>query len=144
MGVVLCSIELFWDPASFLIRKHPSLIPFSQGMDKENEDRIVLRDVYGPSLPYTSLVAQTICLQCGRPGFKPWVGKISWRRKWQPTPVFLPGKSHGWRSLVAYSPWGHKESDMTKRPHSHGPSLEVSNTSGHIWLARIQPYVHTN
>ena len=41
--------------------------------------------------------------------------KISWRRKWQPTPVFLPGESHGWRSLVAYSPWGCKESDMTER-----------------------------
>ena len=56
----------------------------------------------------------SVCLQCGRPGFNPWVGKISWRRKWQPTPVFLPGKSHGWRSLVGYSPWGHKESDMTE------------------------------
>ena len=37
-------------------------------------------------------------------GFDPWVGKIPWRRKWQPTPVFLPGESHGWRSLVGYSP----------------------------------------
>ena len=36
-----------------------------------------------------------------------------WRRKWQPTPVLLPGKFHGWRSVVGYSPWGHKESDMT-------------------------------
>ena len=45
-----------------------------------------------------------------RYGFNPWVGKIRWRRKWQPTPVFLPGKSHGQRSLVGYSPWGHKES----------------------------------
>ena len=53
------------------------------------------------------------CLQCGRPGFNPWVRKISWRRKWQPTPVFLPGKSHGWRNLVGYSPWGRKESDTT-------------------------------
>ena len=43
-----------------------------------------------------------------RPGFNPWVGKISQRRKWLPTPVFLPGKSHGQRSLVGYSPWGHK------------------------------------
>ena len=49
-----------------------------------------------------------------RPGFNPWVGKISWRRKWQPTPVFLPGKSHGWRSLVGYSPWGRKELDTTE------------------------------
>ena len=47
----------------------------------------------------------------GDPGFNPWVGKISWRRKWQPTPVFLSGKSHGRRSLVGYSPWGRKESD---------------------------------
>ena len=41
--------------------------------------------------------------------FDPWVGKIPWRRKWQPTPVFLPGRSHGQRSLVGYSPWGHEE-----------------------------------
>jgi len=44
----------------------------------------------------------------------PWVGKIPWRRKWQPTPVLLPGKFHGLRSLVGYSPWGHKESDTTE------------------------------
>ena len=43
-----------------------------------------------------------------RPWFNPWVRKIPWRRKWQPTPVFLPGKSHGQRSMVGYSPWSHK------------------------------------
>ena len=42
-------------------------------------------------------------------GFDPCVRKIPWRRKWQPTPVFLPEESHGQRSLVGYSPWGHKE-----------------------------------
>ena len=47
------------------------------------------------------------------PRFDPWVGKISWRRKWQPTPVFLPGESHGQRSLVGYSPRGGTELDMT-------------------------------
>ena len=46
--------------------------------------------------------------QCRRHGFNPWVGKIPERRKWQLTPVFLPGKSHGQRSLVGQSPWGHK------------------------------------
>ena len=50
-----------------------------------------------------------------RPGFDPWVGKIPWSRAWQSTPVFLPGESHGRRSLVGYSPWGHKELDMTER-----------------------------
>ena len=48
-----------------------------------------------------------------RPEFDPWVGKIPWRRVWQPTPVFLPGESHGQRSLAGYSPWDHKESDRT-------------------------------
>ena len=42
---------------------------------------------------------------------------LSWRRQWHPTPVLLPGKSHGWRSLVGCSPWGRKESDTTERLH---------------------------
>ena len=48
------------------------------------------------------------------PGFNPSVRKIPWRRKWQPTPVFWPGESHGWRSLAGYSPWGSKESNTTE------------------------------
>ena len=55
---------------------------------------------------------------CGRPGFDPWVGKIRWRRKWQPIPVLLPRKSHGQTSLVGYSPWGRTELDTTER-HSY-------------------------
>ena len=47
--------------------------------------------------------------------FDPWGGKIPWRRAWQPTPVFLPGESHGQRSLEGYGPWGCKESDITER-----------------------------
>ena len=47
--------------------------------------------------------------QCKRRGFNPWVGEIPWRRKWQPTPVFLPGEPYGQRSLASYSPWGLKE-----------------------------------
>ena len=49
-----------------------------------------------------------------RDGFSPWVGKIPWSGAWQPTPVFLPGESHGQRSLAGYSPWGHKELDTTE------------------------------
>ena len=50
--------------------------------------------------------------------------ELYWRRKWQPTPVFLPGKSHEWRNLVGYSPWGRKGLDMTERLHflSYGPA----------------------
>ena len=46
--------------------------------------------------------------QCRICGFSPWVEKLPWRRKWQPVLVFLPGKSHGQRSLAGYSPWGHR------------------------------------
>ena len=46
----------------------------------------------------------SVCLQYERTGFDPWVGKIPWRGKWQPSPVFLPGESDGQRSLVGYSP----------------------------------------
>ena len=49
-----------------------------------------------------------------RRGFDLWVGKIPWRRKWQPTPVIWLGKSYGQRSLVGYSPWDHKEMDTTE------------------------------
>ena len=61
-------------------------------------------------------VGKKICLQGRRHSrhrFDPWVRKIPWR-KWQPTPVFFPGDSHGQRSLVCYSPWGHQELDMTE------------------------------
>ena len=54
------------------------------------------------------------CKRHKRRGFNPWVRKIPWRRAWQPTLVFLPGKSHGQMSLVGSSPWGHKKSDMTE------------------------------
>ena len=50
-----------------------------------------------------------------RPGFDLWAGKISWRREWLPTPVFLPGKSYGQRSLAGYTLWGCKELDMTEQ-----------------------------
>jgi len=45
----------------------------------------------------------------------PWVGKILWIREWLPSPVFLPGEFHGPRNLVAYNPWGHKESTITEQ-----------------------------
>ena len=59
--------------------------------------------------------SKKICLQCRRPRFHPWVGKIPWRREWQPTPVFFPGEWHGQRSLAGYSQWSHQESDMTEQ-----------------------------
>ena len=52
--------------------------------------------------------------RCQRPRFDPWVGKVSWKRKWLPTPVFLPGEPHGQGSLEGHSPYGYKESDTTE------------------------------
>ena len=57
---------------------------------------------------------ESACNPGGRPGFNPWVRKIPWRRKWLPTPVCLPGESHGQRSLALCSPWGCKESNTTE------------------------------
>ena len=63
------------------------------------------------------------------PVFDPWVGKMPWRRKWQPTPVLLREEFHGQRSLAGYSPWGHKELDTTE-----GLTLSL-----HIYIT----YTHT-
>ena len=52
--------------------------------------------------------------RCKRHRFSFWVRKITWRRAWQPTPVFLPGESHRQKNLAVYSAWGHKESDTTE------------------------------
>ena len=57
---------------------------------------------------YKSIFNAGDCLQCRRHRFDPWVGQIPWKRKWLPTSVFLPGKSHGQRSLAGYSSWGRK------------------------------------
>ena len=58
----------------------------------------------------------------------PWIRKIPWRKKWQPTPVFLPGKFNGQRSLIGYSPWDHKELDTTER---------LNSSSSFVWAYSI-------
>ena len=80
-----------------------------------------------------------LCIWCG---FNPWVRKIPWQKKWLPTLVFLPGRSHGQRSLAGYSPWGCK--DMTEQTHTHTHSwLRIPFSSPGMWglpqLKSIQP-----
>ena len=74
---------------------------------------------------WASLSGKEPACQSRRCGFNPWVGKIPWRRKWKPTPVFLPGKSHGQKSLAGYSPWGHKESDMTEQLNNNNSKMRL-------------------
>ena len=90
--------------------------------------------VYG-----ASLVSQwwKICLQCRRCrklGFDPWVRKIPWRWKWQPTSVFLPGESPEQRSLAGYSPWGCKELDVIEMTeHAHIMIYNLSALFPYLW-----------
>ena len=76
--------------------------------------------------------------QCRRLEFHPWVRKVPWRRKWEPTPVFLPGKCHGQRSLGGYNPWHCKELDMTERlnTHTHTHTLRGAVAAVLAWLRR--------
>ena len=87
----------------------------------------------------------------------PWVQKIPWSRKWQPTPVFLPGKFHGQRSLVGCSPWGHTESDTTEQLHFYFSMLPKALLTSHsrisstrwlimpLWLSRSsRPFLYSS
>ena len=69
------------------------------------------------------------CRRHRRYEFDPWIRKTPWRRKWHATPVFLPEESHGQRSLVGYSPWGHQESDTTE--------YSTTDTCAHIWMPQV-------
>ena len=91
---------------------------------------------------------ERIRLQCRRPEFYPLVGKIPWRRKWQATPVFLPGESHGQRKPQLLRPWGLKESDMSEPPYPDTQSyllvsaycgLPVVPCSPHSNVERLLP-----
>ena len=93
---------------------HWSHLLFIELMDAPFYREKRVRLTYSGSIPDAS-DKKKIYLQCRRPRFNPWVRKVSWRRKWLPTPVFLPGEFHGEKSLVGYSPWGCKESDTTER-----------------------------
>ena len=94
---------------------------------------------------YPSLLAQTvkICLQCRRPGFDLWVGRIPWRREWQPSPVFFPGESHGQRSQEGCGPWDGKELDTTEQltGEANGNPLQYSclenPRDGGAWWAAV-------
>ena len=73
------------------------------------------------------------CRRHKRCGFDPWIRKNPWRRTWQSTPVFLPGESHGQRSLVGYSLRGHKESDITEQLTLSLSSIYPSFSAGTVF-----------
>ena len=82
-----------------------SVVPFSCLQSFPESGSFLISWLFASGgLPWCS-DGKSVCLQCGRPGFNPWVRKIPWRRKWQPTPVLLPGKSHGQRAWWTAVHW---------------------------------------
>ena len=81
--------------------------------------------------------------QCRRCGFNPWVGKTHWRRKWQPTLVFLPGESHGQRSLMGYSPWGCKRvgQDLATKSSTKNRMMNKTNRFLCLWKLLFFPLI---
>ena len=71
-----------------------------------------------------------------RHGFDPWVGKIPWRRAWQPTPVFLPGEYHGQRKLASYSPWDPEELDMMEATQHTSMHSQLINSDSFSWTVK--------
>ena len=92
------------------------LSPCKLGSELQNISALGQFSGRGPGIPRGTSGKEPSCQcrRCQRCAFNPGVGKLPWRRAWQPTPGLLPGESHGQRSLAGYSPWGHKESDMSE------------------------------
>ena len=89
------------------------------------------------------LSSKKICLPMQKMQFNPLVGKILWERKWQPTPVFLPGKSHGQRSLEGYSPWNHKRVKhdlMTKQQQQRMRNTNKMRPTGYLEIQAKKPH----
>ena len=79
------------------------------------------------------------CKRHRRCGFDPWVGKIPWSRRWPPTPIFLPRKPHGQRSLAGYNPYSDRESDTTEHPCTCGTLVPgpVTEPTTPAWAGRF-------
>ena len=134
-------------PVLFLILKEilPALIVeygVSSGLVMYGLYYVEICSFYG--LPWWLSGKEPTC-QCRRCGSNPWVWKIPWRRKWQPTPIFLPRKSHGWRSLASYSSQGFKRvnHDLATKQHVHSISilLRVFIITGCQILSKVFPHL---
>ena len=104
-------------------------------LGKQENQEYFFSEWFPKGCPRASLVAQKVkgkelSCQCRRCGFDSWVRMILWRRKWKTTLIFLPRKFHVQRSLRGYSPWGHKQSDMTEQlNNSNSTALGKSRDS---------------
>ena len=93
--------------------------------------------IWGLPRGHPSKESSCQCRRGRRLRFDPWVGKIPWRRKWQPTPVFLPGGSHGQRSLVGYPPWGRRsQTRLSTHAGTHGTLPGCCHAGDHLQYRR--------
>ena len=89
--------------------------------ESDTTERLSIHILFFWGFPGSASDKEPVCQlrRCRRCGFSRWVVKIPWRRAWQPTPVFFSGESHGWRSLVVYSPQGLEELDLIELAYMH-------------------------
>ena len=104
---------------------HPEFIVYTMAVHSTALDKCLRHVTTIKVFPGGSVVKNLFAVW--RLGFDSWVRKIPCRKKWHPTPVLLPGKSHGRRSPVGYSPWGHKDSDTTEWLSMHATTIVASN-----------------
>ena len=104
--------------SSFLQEENDHAIPTHAqsfgGKKKKKKDKAMRKTDHGLSRWWSGKESACQCRRCRWHGFDPWVRKIPWRRKWQRSPAFFPGESHGKRSLASCSPWSRKVSDTTE------------------------------
>ena len=118
-----CSLSIFLGAVSFVTMSlclsiHSASLAQLQ-THRESQMYLVISSFQGLSRWHSGKKSTCQCRRHKRCPFDPWVGKIAWSRKWQHLPISLSGKFNGQRSLVGYSPWDHKELDMTKGTHTH-------------------------
>ena len=104
----------------------------SMGSQKDMTEQLTLSQV---ALEVKNLPAHA--RDAGDTGSIPGLEDPPWRRKWQPTPVFLPGKSHGERSLAGYSRWGHRESQTRLRTAQHDMEVLITTFSLRKWFVWV-------
>ena len=121
----------------------PTPLPLSPGQQRERERlKMNYEEAMNQGFPGGTSGKESTCQwrRWKRRGFDPWIGKIHWSRKWQCTPVFLPGKFHGQRSLVGYSAWDCKELDKTEYTHTHTHTNQADREGKNGSLSRTSEF----
>ena len=123
--LILCKFQVYSSVNQLYINSSTLFQILSPGRPLQSTEQsscaiqqVLLRYLFYVGFPGVS-DGKRICLQCRRPGFDPWVRTIPWKKEWQPAPIFLPGESHGLRSLMGCSPGVTKSQTQLSSSHFH-------------------------